>query len=227
MKIFQPILISVMGYFYSVPAMAGIFLPMIQSKLDSVKLDVHTVGGYIISLVAALVSITVILKILVRADPAYRASKAAPVRKPLSGSAAVSRYGKPLSRHTYQNHVTDALYSRAEFKAFSARLAEREAEFLANQKRQGGHSADDLESINAQLADATASMYEFEREEEDLRAEIAAMSCEQASEDEDELPEDEEDFADDDNDYQNYDYRPCEGCGGNDYTFSGACVHCG
>ena len=142
----------------------------ISAALDDAKDSALTVGSFVILFVAMLASIPAIIKMVKMADP--RTTRLDQARVSFDGYKAYTttpnaRYGSSYKRQGYENPVVDSLYTRAEFLEFSARLREREAEWLKSQKEEM-----DVTDIETDISVAEQQMRTAEEELEEVRSQI-------------------------------------------------------
>lgn len=158
----------------TIPALAhaGLDVVGVGSSLDSTKGDAISVGSMVISLVAVLVSVSIILKIIVRGGVVTGKRNTAFTEHKQFTSNPGTRYGSSYNRQKYNNTVYDEVYTHAEFVAFTARLHEREVEFLKQQKAETGLTEQQQTDIDAQIEEANSKIADCEAEQEHLQEQM-------------------------------------------------------
>lgn len=142
----------------------------ISEALGDAKEAALTVGSVVILFAVFLSVIPIIIKLVKMADP--RSAMLDQARVSFDGykkytTTPSARYGTSYKRQSYENHVVDSLYTHAEFLEFSARLREREIEWLKSQKEEM-----DVTDIETDISVAEQRMSTAEEELEEVRSQI-------------------------------------------------------
>lgn len=161
--------------FFSTVSSAGMDLQVIKDNIDSSKESALIVGSMVIQLVVSFVAILIIIKIFRRSvmnDEVVKGNSnvAAFVEHKQFTLSPNTRYGSSYNRQKYhkENQVYVDLYTHAEFVEFSARLHEREVEFLKRQKVDSELTEHQKANIDDQIDKADKLIVEFENEQEDI-----------------------------------------------------------
>lgn len=153
---------------------SNIDLAGIKASFDESSDSAFAIGSAVVLFVALIVLIKIAIRIVKMADPLEESLKSARGsldKDSKTHGSASGRYGQSYKRQAYENPVVDSLYSHAEFLEFSARLHEREAEYLAQQKA-GVEGTADEDIFDQAIEEANAKITEFEAEQEQCRAQI-------------------------------------------------------
>lgn len=142
----------------------------LTSALAEAKENVLAVGSIVVIFVAFLALVPVIIRVVKMADPRLVALDQS--RVSFDGykeftSTPNARYGASYKRQEYVNFTVDSLYSHAEFLEFSARLREREVEWLKSQKDDLG-----IIDIETDISIAEQRMQTAEAVLEEVRSQI-------------------------------------------------------